>query len=446
MKERYRKPLLFLVIVVVGTLLVMTDIPLLLLLPLVIVVGFVTLLALGSITIAEIRAGISSMGKSGILKRLNDIKFMEKKPAGAAPAAAPQPAPAKPAQAKEQKKETKKETGSRPGIRGHLTAFTSSIRSFGSVLRARNRQGKKVEDINKLLDKTVKGEIPAPVTAQPPAKASSPRAPAGGGMAAKDAGSDPFVSLSGDEFDEELLKGLGDDLEPGMPADLTAPGPGTGGPASVDSPALSMPDLTAESEGDLPAPDEDLDAAANDILRQAGETVETGPDEFKGPGGTGDDLSGEDLGDLDGLSLDDVDLDGETDAPPVAAPVPDAPPEPAAAASGAPKAGAGAVKTAWIPSDAPKDAGEAPDEISTQSDMAAFASGPGGDEDLLSSIASDVKHTKKDIDLSLVRELRDFRAPASEIEKELDGMYERMNLAHDAQKKKPSPAPVKGKK
>ena len=64
--------------------------------------------------------------------------------------------------------------------------------------------------------------------------------------------------------------------------------------------------------------------------------------------------------------------------------------------------------------------------------------GSGGDEDLLSSLASDVKHVKKEQDLSLLRELKDFRAPAAEIEKELGGMYERMNLAQQTKKKDPS--------
>jgi hypothetical protein len=59
--------------------------------------------------------------------------------------------------------------------------------------------------------------------------------------------------------------------------------------------------------------------------------------------------------------------------------------------------------------------------------MAAFASNSGADEDLLSSIASDVKHTKKDRDVSLLRELKDFKAPAEEIEKELMLVSERIH-------------------
>jgi hypothetical protein len=62
--------------------------------------------------------------------------------------------------------------------------------------------------------------------------------------------------------------------------------------------------------------------------------------------------------------------------------------------------------------------------------MASFASGAGGtDEDLLSSIASDVKTVKKEKDLSLLRELKDFKAPASQIEDELQGMFDQISTA-----------------
>jgi hypothetical protein len=413
MKESLRKPLLFIIIVVVGSVLVLFDIPLLILIPLIILVGFGTLLALGSITIAEIRDGIAGLGKTGVLKRLNDIKFFEKAPADAKKI--PPVAPVK----KEIKKETGKEGEAKPGIRAHFSAFVSSIGSLGSVLRQRSKQGKKVEDINKLLDKTVSEKVSSP----PPAAA--PAMPAGGGALpgkAPDA-DDPFMSLSGDEFDEGLLEGLGED------DGLMAPSPAAEEPAF--NPA-DFPDLEAAGP-DLPPPALDTGTAAGDILKAAGEGTEGGPDELSGL--EGGDLSDEDFGDLDNLSLDDVDADlGDSPgAAPAAEPEVPAPPAPASAAP----SDSNAVKTAWIPSDAPKDAGESEDEISTQADMAAFAGGSGGDEDLLSSLAADVKHVKKEQDLSLLRELKDFRAPATEIEKELGGMYERMNLAQQTKKKSP---------
>ena len=93
------------------------------------------------------------------------------------------------------------------------------------------------------------------------------------------------------------------------------------------------------------------------------------------------------------------------------------------------------MKTAWIPSDAPKEAGQAEDEVSTQADMAAFASGSSTDDDMLSSLASDVKHVKKEKDLSLMRELKDFKAPAAEIEKELNDIYGYMGQTLSSRKK-----------
>jgi FKBP-type peptidyl-prolyl cis-trans isomerase (trigger factor) len=70
--------------------------------------------------------------------------------------------------------------------------------------------------------------------------------------------------------------------------------------------------------------------------------------------------------------------------------------------------------------------------------MAAFASGSSGDEDMLSSLASDVKHVKKEENLSLLRELKDFRAPATEIEAELSGVFQRMSTPQPTRKKDPS--------
>jgi len=156
MKERLKKPLLFMVIVVVGSVLVLVDIPILLLVPSLLLVGFGTLLALGSITVPEIRSGIAGLGKSGVLKRLNDIKIFEKTPAGAIQV--PPPVVAKKGGAQEKTKEKE----DKPEIAAHISTFFSSIGSLASVLRQKSKQGKKVEDIDKLLDKTVSEKVSAP--------------------------------------------------------------------------------------------------------------------------------------------------------------------------------------------------------------------------------------------------------------------------------------------
>jgi hypothetical protein len=418
MNESLKKPLLFGVIVVVGSVLVLFDIPLIVLFPLILLVGFGTLLALGSITIAEIRNGITSLGKTGVLKRLNDIKFFEKKAADTKKA--PPPAPGK----TDVKKEAQKTDEVKPGITTHISTFFASIRSLGSILQQRSKHGKKVEDINKLLDKTVSEKVSTPSPA-----GTAPVMPAGGGGTGTGKAldmDDPFMSLSGDEFDEGLLEGLGDDS-----GAMTTPS------APVEEAAFNpadFPDLE-DAGPDLPPPTLNTSPAAGETPKDAGENAGGGLEEFSGL--DGGDLSDADFGELENLTIDDVSLDAELGDAPDAAPsaAPDAPAQPAPAA--APASDSNAVKTAWIPSDAPKDANEGEDEVSTQADMAAFAGGSSGDEDMLSSLAADVKHVKKEQDLSLLRELKDFRAPATEIEKELGGMYERMNLAQQTKKKSP---------
>jgi hypothetical protein len=68
--------------------------------------------------------------------------------------------------------------------------------------------------------------------------------------------------------------------------------------------------------------------------------------------------------------------------------------------------------------------------------MASFASGASGtDEDMLSSLASDVKHVKKEQNTSLLRDLKDFKAPATDIESELDGIYQKMKASRGPEKK-----------
>jgi hypothetical protein len=204
---------------------------------------------------------------------------------------------------------------------------------------------------------------------------------------------------------------------PDMPGEEEVPtGAGLSDDMSLPEPELSMPDL-------------EMDAAAADILKANAGDEE--PDGFSGLETAGD--SDTDFGDLDNISLDDVDLDADLDFEDSEStdeePAPESPQPATATAPAEEGEPSGAVKTTWIPSDAPGDANMGEDQIGMQSDMAAFASSSGGtDEDLLSSIASDVKHVAKEKDLSLLRELKDFKAPAEQIEKELTDMYQRMSV------------------
>jgi hypothetical protein len=397
MKESVRRIVMMCTILTFGLVLIFIQVTLLQLLLMMIVLVIVLPFLLGMATVAEVRGALAEMKKSGILRRLDEMKFFEKSTAAKGQAAPkkPEPAPQKPARA-----EAPAASGKGGGIGAQLNAIVASIGSLGTILREKSRRGKKVEDINKMLDKAVSGNVPAGPAAKPAPVAAGGGAslPAPGGAGGAGGEEDPFLSLSGDEFDAGLLDGLDDD----MPQPDAAAAPDAGAGPAPDAPELLMPSMDSPEE-------------------PAG--TDSGLDAFSGlEGGTAMDSE---LGDLDDLSLDDVEMDDEMADAPAPAAAGGAPPEEAAAApAAAPAAESTAVKTAWIPSDAPAGADNPEDAIGIQSDMASFASSSGGsDEDLLSSIASDVKTVKKEADLSLLRELKDFKAPAAEIEDELKTMY-----------------------
>lgn len=426
MKESVRRIVMLCTILTLGLLLIFFDVTLIQLLFMMIVLAIVLPFLIGIVTVEEIRTKLGSTKKTGIITRLNEMKFFEKSAPGKGQKA-PVKSPPAPQAAKAGAQKTPGKSG---GIGARLKSAFSSFGSLGSVLKEKSKRGRKVEDINKMLDQTVSGKMPAPSTPAPSGAAttaaagSSLPAPGGaGGLSAEGADDDSLLSLSSDEFDAGLLEGLDDDSPPEMPGEIIPEGPTSGSAPDLPAPELS-----------LPSPDSG----------ETGGAADSSLDEFSGLDGSGG-LDSE-FGDLDNISLDGIDVDeelgGESVAPEGEAP---AEPQPGAAAPTAPAAaggGAEPVKTAWIASDAPAGADMiTDDQIGVQSDMASFASGAGGtDEDLLSSIASDVKTVKKEKDLSLLRELKDFKAPASQIEDELKGMFEQISSAPTKKDKDNTPS------
>jgi hypothetical protein len=414
MKESLRRVILFTITVITGSVMILFDVPPVLMIPLLFFIGFVILIGLGAITIADLRqitnnAKPGNLKKISIIKRLNEMKFFEKTKAVPPGKQSPTPPSKTP---KPGKPVTEKAAEKKPGIGSHLGLFVSSLGSLGTVLRERSKRGKKVEDINKLLDKTVSEKVNSSALARAGNVGSSTRPDIGGAGTATTgplAEQDPFLSLSGDEFDPGLLDGL-DDGETNGPSTSVA----------AENSENLAPDELANESG-IPTPSLDISSEADEILK--GNSPGTG--EFSGlEGGDSIDQDFGDLGDLDDLNLDDVTLDDESGDETGKTP-PDTAETPKEKISSMPSGPAvKEIKTDWIKSDAP--AGNE-DQVSTQADMAAFASSSGADDDLLSSIASDVKHTKKEKDISLLRELKDFRAPAEEIEKELAQVSERIH-------------------
>jgi len=97
MKESLRRVILFAVIVITGSVMILFDVPLILMIPLILAVGFVILLLLGAITIADFksvftRKKLKNPKKISLIQRLDGMKFFEKK---SAPPDKKPPSPAK---------------------------------------------------------------------------------------------------------------------------------------------------------------------------------------------------------------------------------------------------------------------------------------------------------------------------------------------------------------
>jgi hypothetical protein len=420
MKDSIRRLILFTAIVGLGSVLIFANLPLIYMLPLVVVVGFVLLIALGAVTIAEIKASFAKFSLKNLRQRLNSLQIGGKKTAVPSPKEAVDKKPVKSSAAKITEK-----TG---GIKGHLSLLASSIGSLKNILSERKKPVKKPEEINKLLDRTISEKVSrgsALESAAAVPTASGSEGGCGGGVPAEKANdSDPFLSLSGEDLETGLLDSLDDAELDGLSAAPSESAPAGVGGADTSA-DLSMPDL------DMPdLPDSDTNAEADAILQAH---AEPGPEEFENL--EGGDAIDENLGDLDNINLDDIDLgdDIATSEPAAAAPVSEA------ALGAAPPSGN------LIPATPLTPAAE-PDSSTDQSDISSFAagSGPGSDDDMLSSLASDIKQVKKEKDVSLLRELKDFRAPAADIEQELQDMAGQLDTASDKQKKKK--APVQGLK
>jgi hypothetical protein len=395
--------------------------------PLILAVGFVILLLLGAMTVADIRAVFTrkktkNIKKISLIQRLNDMKFFEKKPVQpGTPQSVPDKKNVQPKRDAKSSASVAKtaSTAKKPGTVSHLRSFFTSLGSLRSVLKERSKQAKKVEQINELLDKAVSEKVKSSALTSAgkgvDKKMPSPDSTAGPGTTDREKEQDPFLSLSGDEFDTSLLDGLNE--------------PESFGPASLgqipESGTATTGSTLTMSEPEIPLPSLDIDSEADTILKNN----EMGLEEFSSLDGA--DSIDQDFSDLDDVNLDDIDLDVdlEEETPPAATVSPSAA-----------ESQKTAVKPDWIASDAPKGADLPGNQVSKDKDMASFAGGASSsDADMLSSLASDVKYVAKEQNLSLLRDLKDFKAPASEIESELQSVHDMMNAGQASGKKTTPP-------
>jgi len=398
MNERLRKIILFIVIITVGSITILFDIPFIFMIPLIIGAGFIIMLVLGTITISDIR----SLGKK------------KDSPAEKKPSFFGRFSKAKP------EKGADKKTGSESPKR----SFFLSFESLGSVFKGIGKRTKTERSADKSPGKTgpdaIKGATPSRSAKENSADIPTKGGGSGSSSAVPAPDQDLILPPSGDEFDASLLDGLNEQ--------------DSSSPASA-----AVPDVVIAADLPGSSTELDIDAAANEILKQG--TDAGGLDEFGGlpelnqlgEGSTSD----QDFSELEGLSLDDVELDTGEEAKPVAAT--EAKPTESTSKSPAPAAKPNIVKEDWIKTDAPLETNKEFEQESTQADMLTFAGGGTGDDDLLSSLSTDVKRgVSKKKDLSLLRDLKDFQAPAADIEAELLELYNRLNAIKKPEKNSPS--------
>jgi hypothetical protein len=423
MKESLRRVILFAVIVITGSIMILFDVPLIIMIPLILAVGFIILLILGAIKLSDVNAIFrkrkeKNVKKISLIQRLNDMKFFEKKPVQASTTQVPA------ATKKVEPKDKVKSIAKKPGAVSHLRSFFTSLGSLRSVLKERSKQQKKVEHIDALLDKAVREKVKSSPLATAGKSVDTKIPPTGitsrPGTNEQEKEQDPFLSLSGDEFDVSLLDGLDEQETPESPS-----------LGQITEDAIIPESSLTINEPEIPLPSLEINTEADTILKEN----EGGLEEFSGLEG-GESID-QDFSDLDNINLDEIDLDVDLEQEKT----------PVAAGSEPPAEGSQKtmVKADWIASDAPKGADLPGNDISTHQDMASFASGASGsDADMLSSLASDVKFVAKEKNISLLRDLSDFKAPASEIESELQELRDRMK-AGQGSGKKISPQPKRQK-
>ncbi|MCU0632814.1 MAG: hypothetical protein MUC66_07555 [Methanolinea sp.] len=376
MKDSTLRIALFVVIIIFGSLMILFDIPVFYLLIGAVVLGVLVLFLTGTVRLPSWKR-----------KKADPRKEVTKKA--------------------EEKKPQKGKKEKSPGQKSGSGEFFSSLKGAFSVLGRDLRRGKKSKKdlethqkkIDTLLDRSIQGEAVASLDDIIPDAVP----------AEKKKTSDPFSALVGEDLNSDLLNGIQgaedfsilDDSELGMESEISD--------QALPAPGGEIGNLDISLSGDETpiALDETNDAdEVKEIL--AAHKGELDLDQEAGMNLAEDVMEG-----LDGLDLDGIDL-GETE-------------ESRDASAGGPKSapipGGKAVQVPGGPapgkSEPPKPAAPA---FSPEPDMLSFSRGRGQDDDLMASLRSDAKSSKKSEYASLIRDLKDTRVEASDLQSELEGL------------------------
>ncbi|MCQ8893850.1 MAG: hypothetical protein NQU46_04385 [Methanolinea sp.] len=369
MKESTTRVVLLVAIMAFGTVMLILDIPFFYLLVGAVVLAILVLLSTGTV-------------------RVPSLKRKEK------PAASPRK------QTPEKGGESKRKAVGEGGERGASHFFSSLKRAF-AVLRSDFRKGKRsrkeeearIKKIDTLLEKTIQGE---PVTSL---EDIVPEAP----PAEREKKTDPFASLVGEDLNPDLLNGMETPGEFSIPGDTDL---GMVPDQSLPAPEaeVSQMDIALSMEEEPISLDETNDAD------EVKEILEAHKDDIGQAGDIGVPVPEETLEGLESIDIEGIDI-GEEEPEGTAAPSP-------AALSAAPlQKGTPASPTGPKPESPPQSPAPQP-----ETEMISFGSGKREDDDLMASLKSEAKAKKKGEYASLIRDLKDIRVDASELQKELESL------------------------
>ena len=404
------------VIVVAGSVLVLFDIPLVFLLIGIIALAFLVLVINGSIHLPSFKLpsrGPRVRKDSGTKKK--ETKPVETKKEPAQKKGKTEPIPDKTVAAKPKK--------SGGGAFGSFKEMVNSMGKAFSVLakdirKARRPSSAKKTDQKKLdsmIDKSVRGTAPDIRSFED----ANPEIIEAG----KKTVDDPFSTLVKEQMNTELLGTTepGDDLGDISLLDDIDLGVDMSGSFGDD---ISNLDIALNEEDEKIVIDDDTggDEVASILEANKADLAEDAGDADKGT--KADDMG---LGGLEDLDINDIDFNEEIGEPegtegvsakkervkeekPASGPVTTTP-SPAAAQE---PFGFGSAPAAMV---APSEKGSKMEDT-----MVSFSTGKGMDDDLMSSLKSEVSSVKKDQNAPLLRDLKDVKVPAKDLEQELQGI------------------------
>jgi len=391
MKESTRRAVIFAVIVVGGSVMILFDLQTFYLIIGIIILGILLLFLTGAVKIPSFRLAGKSRAEKPARVREAARKTSDKKE-------------------KKQKKEKIKVPATGDPGSSFVRAFSMLKLDLGKFFRSRGEKTTQAKKIDEMLEKSIRGEDVSslenivPELAPPQKKGIS----------------DPFSELVKDPVNQDFMDDLplDEDLSLLNEMDLTEDFSTGIQEGTQESPDISYLDIELSGNESSIAIDDEEDDEVADILAAHQDMLADDEDAGVDPFSSGlDGLGDIDLGDVD-LGQDEGLQGGVTGNPDRSAP-------------GLPSS---KITTVAAPSLAPTPmpvvSGGAPGGRSNSSeyDMISFGSGHREDDDLMASLKSDAKSVKKQNNLSLLRDLKDVRVPASDLEQELEGIVRAKKL------------------